>query len=175
LALAHHLVVDSPIRQFIAISLFAGFVFTLLQKTETIRRENEKNLLSNILGYALPVLLCVWFFPQSLEIAFTVWVILAFGDGSATLGGLLLPSKPLPWNAGKTWSGLGSFILLGGSFAALISREASGASWPHALNYGFAISAFCAVVETLPTSGDDNPRVGTAASLAAILAHWVKF
>ncbi len=46
------------------------------------------------------------------------WIFLAAGDAFGALCGIFLKGPKLPWNVGKTWSGLGGFFLFG-TLAAL--------------------------------------------------------
>src|SRR5512133_676569 len=48
--------------------------------------------------YPVVVLALILIFRDHLVIAGTAWVILAFGDGAATLIGRSVASRPLPWN-----------------------------------------------------------------------------
>jgi hypothetical protein len=44
-------------------------------------------------------------FPRRLEVAAAVWGILAFGDGMASIVGMTLGRRKLPWNPRKSWAG----------------------------------------------------------------------
>ncbi len=44
-------------------------------------------------------------FYKRLEVAAAAWGILAFGDGMASVAGMTLGRRKLPWNPGKSWIG----------------------------------------------------------------------
>lgn len=118
-----------------------------------------------ILLYPFVIFVVILAFPRDPGIAAAIWAILAFGDGFATLAGLLLRGPRLPWNHAKTISGTLAFILAGGTAAALIARFVDrdpgySLSWV-ALATAGAIA--CAIAESLPLHVDDNlivPLVG---------------
>jgi dolichol kinase len=118
-------------------------------------------------------------FPAHAELGLTVLAVLAFGDGSATLGGLLFDSRPLPWNRDKTWSGTLCFLLAAIPMASLIywgeSHNAEalepGVSFATALFCGGSAAFVAAIAESLRSRINDNVRVGLAASVAVAATH----
>jgi uncharacterized protein (TIGR00297 family) len=72
--------------------------------------------------YPATVLTLILVFHRRLELAAAVWGLLAFGDGMATLGGLLVGGPRLPWNRRKSWAGLAAFILFGTAASAFLIR-----------------------------------------------------
>lgn len=128
-----------------------------------------------VFGYAGSVLAAVLLFPAHIELGLTVLGIVAFGDGSATLGGLLLDGPRLPWNREKTWAGLLTFLLIGTPMAALIfwgepyhNPEALGTpvAFSTALICAGAAVLASAISESLPSRVNDNLRVGVTAAVA---------
>ncbi|HEY4640558.1 MAG TPA: hypothetical protein VII75_04385, partial [Thermoanaerobaculia bacterium] len=75
-----------------------------------------------IVLYPFAVLVLVVVFNWHIEIAAVAWVLMAFGDGFATVIGKPMAVAPLPWNASKSWGGLAAFILFGGIAAFGIAR-----------------------------------------------------
>lgn len=135
-----------------------------------------------ILGYAGSVLLTLLLFPADAELGLTVLAVFAFGDGSATLGGLLLGGPRLPWNREKTWAGLLSFLAVGGPMAALIywgepyhNPEALNAPvpFPTALLFGGVTTIMAAAAESIPSRINDNIRVGVASAVTIAVLHAV--
>lgn len=161
-----------------ALCALAAFAFNLLLLPRlggrALHRENDaaRGWPLGILVYPLVVLLLILFFRDRLAIAAAGWAYLAFGDGSATLAGMLLGGPRLPWNRGKSVAGSAAFVLFGGLAAAglfsFVERRPATRGELLALLAG-AVAA--ALFESLPSEVDDNilaPLAGTAA-LAALL------
>src|SRR6185436_17852577 len=126
-----------------------------------------------ILAYPLAVLALILFFRDRLWMAAAGWGILAVGDGMAGLVGQLAGGPRLPWNPRKGWTGLVAFVLCGAAAAAFLSAwvarlplEADALHWPRTVGAAFALAAVCALVESLPTTLDDNVTVPLATMLA---------
>jgi uncharacterized protein (TIGR00297 family) len=127
-----------------------------------------------ILLYPLSVLGLILAFAHQPAIAGAVWMILAVGDGFATLAGRSLASPRIPWNDDKSVLGTTAFLVFAlpaswwiATFLGLESRSLSIG----AVVIGTVL--VCAVVETLPLHVDDNftvPLAGalTMASLCAV-------
>jgi uncharacterized protein (TIGR00297 family) len=79
---------------------------------------HERGYDEGIVIYPAAVALLIVIFNWHLEIAAVAWVLLAFGDGSATLIGRAMPIASLPWNREKSWGGLLAFLAVGGAAAA---------------------------------------------------------
>lgn len=132
-----------------------------------------------VAGYAGSVLLMLLLFPSHAELGLAVLAVLAFGDGSATLGGLVLGGPRLAWNRSKTWSGTGCFVLVGGLMASVVywgethnfEAQTPGVDFSTALVCGVSAALAGAVVESLPSRINDNIRVGVAASVTIVAAH----
>jgi len=139
-------------------------------------RDGECEWKQTVLGYAIPVLIPLFFLPGRAELGLLTLEIVALGDGSATLGGLLCGGPTLPWNRKKTFVGLLCFTLVG-------SIAATCAYWPEAhpqVSVATAyliclVAAFCAgVVESLPIKSSDNLRVGSTALLVGFaMSAWL--
>ena len=126
-------------------------------------------------------------FPQHPEFTCVVVVVLGFGDASAYIGGKLVGGRRLPWNPKKTWAGTISFMLVAVPFATLAyfleANTASLAYWGHGGSTAvpLGLAAICAtaatvtaaIAESWETQLTDNLRVGVAASVAVIAAHYL--
>ena len=124
-----------------------------------------------ILLYPLAVLALVLVFRHDLWMAAAVWGILAFGDGMATLVGLAAGGPRLPWNAAKSWAGTLAFVVCG-TMAAVDPRRldarpshAGAACGPRILALTLPLALICALVESAPTTIDDNLTVPLAGAL----------
>jgi phytol kinase len=152
---------------------------TIFLQYRRIQRTADRERLAAVAGYALPVLATLFLLPGAAEIGMTVLAILAFGDGLATLGGLLLGGPALPWNNQKSWSGLASFVFAGTLAGAAIYwgesnnlRAANpGASWESSFLIAGGSCLVAAIAESLPSRINDNLRVGIAAGVATSLFH----
>lgn len=126
-----------------------------------------------IAAYPVAVLVLVLVFWRRLEVAAAVWGILAFGDGMATIAGVLWGRRKLPWNGGKSWVGSVAYWLFGtaGSLALLIWTGSHGGG-EIALTFLLAVAAatalFAAAVESQPQGLDDNLSVPLPAGLVLL-------
>ena len=160
------------------IAVLAGWAYVRYRR---IARLGDGERLAAILGYAGSVLVMLLAFPAQAELGLTVLAVLAFGDGSATLGGLLLGGPRLPWNPKKTWAGLASFLVIGAPLASVIywgethfNTEAlppGGVPFTIALACGGAATLCAAIVESIPSRINDNIRVGLTAAATVVAAH----
>jgi uncharacterized protein (TIGR00297 family) len=123
-----------------------------------------------ILLYPLAVLGLVLAFHDRLELAAALWAILAFGDGMASFVGQWLGGPRLPWNARKGWAGFLAFVLFGAAGATVLlgwtlrlPPPLWGSAWIVGLTVPLAV--FCALVESLPTTLDDNLTVPLAGAV----------
>jgi uncharacterized protein (TIGR00297 family) len=121
---------------------------------------------SGIVLYPLAVLGLVLVFRERLDLAAAGWIILAAGDGVATLVGTHLRSPRLPWNPNKSLAGLMAFLVAASATAAgavlWMGSDAATLWWVVAA----AIAA--GFVETIPIRMDDNVTV----SLTAACVLW---
>jgi len=122
---------------------------------------------AGIVLYPAAVLALILIFNWHIEIAAAAWVILAFGDGFATLLGKALPLARLPWNRDKSAGGTIAFLLFGGAAAFAVARIFGG---PAPLALAVAVVA-APIAESLPLRLNDNVVVpATAAGMLAIFA-----
>src|SRR5512145_1458930 len=113
--------------------------------------------------YPLAVLaLILWFWGDLVAVA-ALWSLMAFGDGMASLAGQALGGPRLPWNRAKGWAGFVAFVAFGAAGAAILipwtarlSLAPDAAHWPHTLGLALGIALVGALVESAPTSLDDN-------------------
>jgi uncharacterized protein (TIGR00297 family) len=122
---------------------------------------------AGIVLYPAAVLALILMFNWHIEIAAAAWVILAFGDGFATLLGKALPLARLPWNREKSAGGTIAFLLFGGAAAFAVARILGG---PPTTALAIAVVT-AAIAESLPLHLNDNVVVpATAAGMLAIFA-----
>lgn len=128
------------------------------------------------------VLLVLLLLFRRLDVVAAVWGILALGDGAATLAGRVWgATRPLPWNAAKSWPGLWAHLLCGGAGAFVLllwtwcrlSGETPGqGDLLLAASAALVAALASALVESLPQGLDDNL---TAPPLSAlVLWGWLE-
>src|SRR5207245_7813642 len=98
------------------------------------------------------------------------WGVLAFGDGLATLVGLAIDGPRLPWNAQKSWAGSAAFLVVGTIGASVLivwTLHLPLATWASSriLVVSVPLVLACALVESVPTTIDDNATVPLAGAL----------
>ena len=131
-----------------------------------------------ILLYPLSVLALVLAFRDELWMVAAVWGLLAVGDGMASIVGQTVGGPRLPWNPRKGWAGFAAFVLLGGVGGGAAcpcgrsrcrcARRARSGSSPSSC----PSRSLCALVESLPTTLDDNLTVPLVGGIAiALLAR----
>ena len=123
-----------------------------------------------IVLYPLAVLALVLVFRHDLWMAAAVWGILAFGDGMATLVGLAAGGPRLPWNEAKGWAGTLAFVVCGAAAASILAAWTLGlpirsALGPRILALTLPLAVLCALVESAPTTLDDNLTVPLTGAL----------
>lgn len=165
---------EPQIRVWVA-GLAMLLAFFGLKHFQSVARSGESAGLGSVLGYSYAVLGALAVAPLHPEYALIVLTILAFGDGSATLGGMLIGGPRLPWNRQKTWAGLLCFATCGTLVAALTYRAEVKPTpeWASAFTIGVAVACAAAVAESLPLRVNDNFRVGIVALVAcfAVVEH----
>ncbi len=124
----------------------------------------------SLAGLPLPPGEALAFFRRAgLAVAAASWAVLAFGDASGALCGILLRGPRLPWNPKKTWAGLAGFWIVASvtsqAFFRFVLEGAGPFPWTPGLLWGLCTtaSAVAAVVESLPGQFDDNLTVPLAA------------
>ena len=178
--------------------LFNLFVLHRLTR-RALLRENERGsgYSLGIVLYPAVVLVSIGVFRERMELAAAVWGFLAFGDGMATVAGVLAKGGKLPWNPEKSWAGFLAFVFNGTAAAAFLIRwtqhavvdttpamESVGMSFlavgGDAQEFMFLVGACfvaalaAAFAESLSTGIDDNilvPLVGGGFLYAATLVQ----
>ena len=121
-------VIPHPHPWIVALAVGAGVVagavvtfnrFHCIQRAE----EGQSDCIIAVTSYAASILVTLILFAPRVEVAFLVLGVFAFGDGSATLGGMLFGQKRLPWNPKKTIVGTACFLLIGAPMAGLPLRH----------------------------------------------------
>jgi len=151
----------------IVIGLFVTIVVAALSRYQQFARPGECDGRASVLGYALPILAALSLFRGREEIGLMTLIILAFGDGSATLSGLWFGGQPLPWNPRKSWTGTLSFVGCATPLATLVYWSEARPTVPLATVAAIAActTLVCAIVESLPSRWNDNLRVGATAAI----------
>jgi dolichol kinase len=139
-----------------------------------VARPGESDFYLTTLSYPAAVLGTLFAFPGAPELGAIVVVVIAFGDGSAYLGGKQIGGPRLPWNATKTWAGTLSFLAVAGPLASLAyyGEAGAGTPWLAAILCGCGAAFLAAIAESLPTQLSDNLRVGVTAAVAAAAIHF---
>ncbi|HKB80821.1 MAG TPA: DUF92 domain-containing protein [Thermoanaerobaculia bacterium] len=155
-----------PWRIAAAIAVFAALGNWLLLHRVVGKRiaRHERGWDTGLVLYPLVVATLIVLFNWHIELAAVAWVILAFGDGTATLLGRAMPVARLQWNREKSWGGLIGFLLAAGIGAMGISLLFGGPlAW-------LVITAVvvAGLIESMPLGLDDNITVPAAA--ATVLA-----
>ncbi len=174
----------SPTLYTIIIILSLALATGIFVEFRLIQRRGEGNQrFWAVVGYSGSVLLTLLLFPGMCELGMTVLAVLAFGDGSATLGGLLIGGRRLPWNPQKSLAGFCSFLLVGIPMSAMIywgeannieAVEHSGAvTFTIALIIGASTTLLAAIAESIPSRINDNVRVGLTAATTVALVQWL--
>lgn len=162
------------ISQAVVTGLCVGLTLVFLSLHRVVHRPGETNLLSTTLSYPATVIAAVLLFPEHVELTGVVVVVLAFGDGSAYIGGKLFGKRALPWNGEKTWFGTLSFVAVSAPLSALaywILADGAGRDVGVAIACGTAAALAGAIAESLPVKLTDNLRVGVAALLTVSLVQ----
>jgi len=132
--------------------------------------EHAKGYPLGILLYPLSVLGLVLVFRHELWMAAAIWGVLALGDGMASLAGQYVGGPRLPWNPRKGWAGFVAFVAFGTAAASFLTAWTLGLplhAWtsPRVLLLTIPLATFCALVESAPTTLDDNFTVPLAGAV----------
>lgn len=143
-------------------------------KYRRIARRGETSNPACILGYTIPVFLLLMLIPAHAQLGLAALAIISFGDGFATVGGLLLPGPRLPWNRQKSWAGFLCFLAFAIPWSATVYWGESRPAVPFslALLVGGSATMLAAVCESIESRIDDNIRVGAGAAIGIVLAHY---
>lgn len=121
---------------------------------------------TGIVLYPTAVLALILIFRDQLELAAAGWVILAAGDGIATLAGTTVRSPRWPWNADKTVAGTIGFIVAASAASAVAICWVSGRQLDAEIAmWALTASVAAGFAETIPIRLDDNVTVAAAAAL----------
>jgi phytol kinase len=145
--------------------------------------ERRRDIRGAVFGYTTVVLVTMLVCSQHVEIAFAALAVLAFGDGSATLGGMLMRGRRLPWNSKKTIVGTACFVLVATPMAALVywgeAHDVCQAAGLPRVDFAMAFlgallaAVAASLVESLPVRTNDNLRVGMTAAVVIGLFQWL--
>lgn len=169
---------EEPLSPFITgvVLIFAILIpVAALCNHTTFRRAQETNCLAAVFGYAATIVPLLLLFRSQPELGLTVMGVIAFGDGSATLVGLLARGSHLPWNGAKTWMGTSAFVLIGVPAATMIYwlESMPRVSFETALLCVIPTVAVSASMESLPVKFNDNILVGLGAAATLLAMHAV--
>ena len=161
--------------------LVRGVVFVLpaimvvlaLRAEKLCARRGDRGWMISVVSYAVITVSLLTLLPGQPELGSTVTTIIAFGDGSATLAGLLARGRPLPWNSSKSWVGLCAFLGCSIPIGTLIYWSVSRPAVPLEIALACVAPAVlvAAVAETLPVRLNDNIRVGLTGGLTILATH----
>jgi phytol kinase len=157
----------------VMIGLAVGISVWAWMKRSIYARRGEKSQVAAVFGYAANVLGLLILIPSSPELGLAVMGIIAFGDGSATLAGLVFGGRRLPWNRAKSWTGLAAFLTCSIPMATMIyvGEAQPGVSVATGLCCVAPAALVAALAESLPWKINDNIRVGLAAAMTIIPLH----
>jgi uncharacterized protein (TIGR00297 family) len=127
-----------------------------------------------ILLYPASVLVLVLALREERWMVAVVWGLMAVGDGMASIVGQAVGGPRLPWNPRKGWAGLVAFAACGGLAAALLAvwtleMPLRSFTSPWILTVVVPVTVLCALVETVPTTLDDNLTVPLVGGVAVAL------
>lgn len=148
-----------------------GMSIFALRNARLFERPHETGWAVSVISYAVITLGLLLGFPSRPEMGLAVTVIIAFGDGAATLGGLLVKGPRLPWNNHKSWAGLCAFLLVSIPAAAIVywGEARPGVSLLVALACAGPAALAASLAETLPVRLNDNVRVGVTAAVVIVV------
>ena len=143
-------------------------LFVMPRIGRAIYRDPSRPRDAGIVAYAASVLALVLLYRHHLEIAASIWGMLAFGDPAAALAGRFAGGPRLPWNTEKTWAGLAANFAVSLAAGLLIFRFVSPGPASGAGGGVLAAAAAFAFLESLQTGVEDN----LVAPLPASLVLW---
>jgi len=178
------------------------YLFPFYGYKKLLRPEEKARGYSGMIGYPAVVLVLIllgwawavpWFLFQpssgihrlflsyGLSLASGAWLFLAVGDAFGALCGMFLKGPKLPWNPGKTWTGMVGFVVFGTPAAYLgalfvfrpFPRLNVASMLPLAVFVLTGVAA--AIVESLPGQLDDNLTVPTVAWFVLALGSEAPF
>jgi phytol kinase len=154
--------------------IIVGIGIATAVKYRRIARRDEASNPACILGYTIPIFFLLMVIPAHAELGLATLAIISFGDGFATVGGLLLPGPRLPWNKQKSWAGFLCFLTFALPWSAMVywGESRPAVSFSVALFVGGTATLFAAICESVNSRIDDNIRVGFAAAVGIVTAHF---
>ena len=158
-------------------AVIVGIGIATAIKYRRIARRCETSNPACILGYTIPVFFLLMFVPAKAELGLATLAIISFGDGFATLGGLLLKGPSLPWNRDKSWAGFLCFLVFAAPWSATVywAESNPAVAFPPAFAAGLLATFIAAVAESIRSRIDDNIRVGLAAAGGMLLSQTIFF
>lgn len=146
---------------------FNAFLLPTLLPQVVRRGERTGAFTSGLVLYPMAVLALILIFRHRLDLAATAWVILAAGDGLATLIGVHLPRPALAWNPDKSVVGLLAFVIGGGAAAiGTLWWFSPGADLTWLVTTGLIATVAAGFAESVPIRLDDNITVPVIAAAA---------
>ncbi len=140
----------------------------------------EKGHDPGIVLYPVSVLILILLFRNDLALVAAAWAMLAFGDGFATITGILFgkATGKLPWSPDKSWAGLLGFVAFGVPLALFLHGfVARGHGLPDGGPWRtqaiVIVGVVMAVVESLPLGVNDNIAVPLGAGALLYAAFLV--
>src|SRR5436190_2368787 len=99
----------------VLLTVIGGTSLFALRREAMFRRQGDgqRGWATSVISYGIITLSLLLALPAQPEIGMAVTMIIAFGDGSATLAGMIVRGRRLPWNGDKSWAGLAAFLLCG--------------------------------------------------------------
>lgn len=157
------------------LALTLGLVGFALKNEGLFVRRGEKSWATSVVSYAIITTTLLMAFPAQPELGLVVTIIIAFGDGSATLAGLLIRGRRLPWNTAKSWAGLFAFLACSIPLATLVywAEARPGVAFPVALACVAPAALVAALAESFPSRINDNIRVGVTAGVSILISHGI--
>lgn len=167
-----------PLEWYVTVPIFAvtmALVTFALRNGELFKRRGEAGWRTSVISYAIITLTLMLAFPAQPELGLAVTTIIAFGDGSATIAGLLVRGRRLPWNQEKSCAGLAAFLACSIPLATLVywGEARPGVPLSLALTCVAPAAFVAALAESIPTRINDNIRVGLAAGLTILVMHGI--
>lgn len=166
---------QEPVRMWVLVTGVVGGILIpaiiAMRMNFGFRRHPEEDTRSCILGFAIPLSILGLLLPAHTEVVLATASILSFGDGSATLFGLLRRGERLPWNRRKSWAGLVAFNVVGIVMTTIIYSIQATPAVPLVSVLACVGPAvlLCSLIETLPLPVSDNITVGFSAGLLMLL------
>ena len=155
------------------LALTLGLVVFALKNEGLFVRSGEKSWATSVVSYGIITATLLMAFPAQPELGLAVTIIIAFGDGSATLAGLIFRGPRLPWNQAKSWIGLTAFLGCSIPLATLVywAEARPGVSLWVALACIAPAAVAASLAESFPSRINDNIRVGVTAGLTILISH----